>query len=171
MFPSEQFTLKTRFSPDRVCQKLLEVVEPPQSLPILWDTSEKPYEGKIGEHSFRISRVRRRRNSLVSIRRTSPRSNSLALIVTGRIQGDDTGSQIDIQIKIHPFIRFFLLVWLGMLGFVCLGTIAEIVSLQRFDPSFLTPFGMFAFIYSLPFFGFNSEANFSKQFLIDLFSR
>lgn len=191
MFLNEQFTIKTSLSPDRACQKLMGVVEQPKPLRRLWDKSEKlsegeiveylfrisrllnyrsprplrrlgnisekPYQGEIGENSFRISPILRSRNSFVPI-------------ITGRIQGDDGGSQIDIQMKMHPFVLFFMLVWLGMVGVVCLGILAEMVSLQRFEPGFFIPFGMFAFGCLLPFIGFKPEANRSKQFLIDLLS-
>ncbi|MGM9496707.1 hypothetical protein BH720_000690 [Desertifilum tharense IPPAS B-1220] len=156
MLPHEEFTIATALDGDRVCKRLLEVVEPVQMSRRLWDIPDKPYEGEIGDRTFRISRILNNRNSF-------------APLIIGRIKEQGTGSQIEIEMKLHPFVKFFILFWLGAVGIGCIGVAIAILSRQRFELPLLIPYGMFIFGALLPFVGFKPEAHRSKQFLINLF--
>ncbi|MCT7958581.1 hypothetical protein [Laspinema palackyanum] len=156
MFPSQRFTITTYLSPDDVQKKLMRVVEPPpQGIQFQWKRSEKPYQGQIGEHSFKISRIISYRNSFL------PQ-------IEGRIQPHGRGSQIEIKMKLHPAVMIFMCVWLGIVGQGVLMFLAVLFQ-EEFDPLFLIPVGMLIFGLALPWVGFLPEAKGSKQFLIELF--
>ncbi|MGL5196497.1 MAG: hypothetical protein ACRC8Y_23145 [Chroococcales cyanobacterium] len=156
MFPSERFRITTYLSPDDVQKKLMAVVDPPpQGLQFQWKRSEKPYKGQLGEHSFQISRVISYRNSFL------PQ-------IEGRIQAHRRGSQIEIEMKLHPVVLIFMCVWLSMVGQFALMFLTVLFQ-EEFEPFFLIPVGMFIFGLGLPFIGFIPEAKGSKKFLMELF--
>ena len=156
MFPSQRFTITTYLSPDDVQKKLIAVVDPPpQGIQFQWKRSEKPYKGQIGEHSFLISRSISYRNSFL------PQ-------IEGRIHAQGRGSQIEIEMKLHPIVLIFMCVWLSMVGQFAL-MFLWVLFQEEFDPFFLMPVGMFLFGLLLPFIGFLPEAQGSKKFLMELF--
>jgi hypothetical protein len=156
MFPSQRFTITTYLSPDDVQKKLLAVVDPPpQGIQFQWKKSEKPYQGQIGEHSFKISRIISYRNSFL------PQ-------IEGRIQPHGRGSQIEIEMKLHSIVIIFMCVWLSLVGQFALMFLVVLFQ-EDFEPAFLIPVGMFLFGLALPRIGFSIEANGSKNFLLELF--
>ncbi|MCT7970878.1 hypothetical protein [Laspinema olomoucense] len=147
--------MTTYLSPHEVQEKLIAVVEPPpQWVPVRWKRPEKPYQGQIGEHSFKISRIISYRNSFL------PQ-------IEGRIHAQAKGSKIEIQMKLHRAVLIFMCVWLGIVGQAALMFLA--VLFEEFHPLFLMPVGMFIFGLVLPLIGFIPEAKKSKQFLMELF--
>ncbi|MCT7982521.1 hypothetical protein NG796_04365 [Laspinema sp. A4] len=156
MFPSQRFTITTYLSPDDVEKKLIAVVDPPpQGIQFQWKRSEKPYRGQLGEHSFKISRIISYRNSFL------PQ-------IEGRIQPHGKGSQIEIEMKLHPIVIIFMCVWLSLVGQFALMFLVVLFK-EEFEPAFLIPVGMFIFGLVLPLIGFLPEAKGSKQFLRELF--
>ncbi|HEY9838440.1 MAG TPA: hypothetical protein V6D27_16265, partial [Vampirovibrionales bacterium] len=121
MFPSQRFTITTYLSPDEVQKKLIQVVDPPpQGIQFQRQRSEKPYQGQIGEHSFKISRIISYRNSFL------PQ-------IEGRIQPHGRGSQIKIEMKLHPIVIIFMCVWLSMVGQFALMFLVVLFQ-EEFDP-------------------------------------
>ncbi len=155
MLPYQRFTITTLFSPEDVCKKLTEIVEPPQPLRLGRKKSEKLYQGQIGEHSFQISRIIHYRNSFLPI-------------IEGRIQPQRRGSQIEIQMKLNPVVLIFMLAWLAIVGQAALLFLVVLFQ-EEFDPMFLIPVGMFVYGLILPLIGFFPEAQKSKKFLIEFF--
>ncbi|MBK4732957.1 hypothetical protein JJD41_24270 [Oxynema sp. CENA135] len=167
MFPHEQFTIVTALDPDAVRQRLSTVVEPPKTFRWRWGNPDKPYQGEIGDRSFKISRIIHYRNSFLPI-------------IDGRIEPNENGSKISINMKLHPFVMIFMLVWLSMVGQVpaifLMGILFALFTDQK-EPIpldlesylfLLIPLGMFVFGCGLPLIGFWPEARKSKTFLIDL---
>jgi hypothetical protein len=156
MLPYQQFTIITDLTPDQVHKRLMEVVEPPNNR---WPRSQKPnkpYQGQIGEHSFKVHRVISSRNSFLPM-------------IQGRIQAQDGGGS-QIQIKMSPslFVVVFMWIWLSSVGQGALLFLAAMFA-ENFDPIFLVPVGMFLFGIALPLVGFVPEAKRSKKFFIELF--
>lgn len=159
IFPFERFTITTALPPDIVREKLISVVEPP-SRNIRWGMTkpDKPYQGKISESYFEISRIINYRNSFIPV-------------IKGRIYPDGTGSKIHIEMTMHPFVMVFMGIWLGIVGQGALGMLIAAFSSATFEPAYLIPLGMFVFGILLCAIGFRPEANGSKKFLIDLLER
>jgi hypothetical protein len=155
MIPLEKFTIHSSRNPDRVREKLLEVVEPRQILP--WDARNyaKPYQGEIGDRAFQISRIISYRNSFLPL-------------IDGRITPEGTGSKIEISMSLSPVVFIFILVWLGMVGNIGILFLLATLSEGKFEPAALIPLGMFFFGCLLPFLGFKPEAAKAKKFLIQL---
>lgn len=157
MFPSQRFTMTTYLSPEDVLKKLSEVVVPTSnSLQFRWRRSKKPYQGQIAEHSFKISRIIYNRNSF------TPE-------IEGQIQAHGRGSQIDIEIKLHPFVIIFMSFWLSLVALVALMILGKALFEKNFNPAFLIPVGMLILGLGLPRIAFFPEAKRSKQFLMELF--
>ncbi|WP_233258241.1 hypothetical protein [[Phormidium] sp. ETS-05] len=159
IFPFERFTITTALPPDIVREKLISVVEPP-SRNIRWGMTkpDKPYQGKISESYFEISRIINYRNSFIPV-------------IKGRIYPDGTGSKIHIEMTMHPFVMVFMAIWLSVVGQAAVGVLIAAFSSATFDPTYLTPLGMFLVGLLICPLGFRPEANGSKKFLIDLLER
>jgi hypothetical protein len=155
MIPLEKFTIHSSQNPDRVREKLLEVVEPRQILP--WDAKNcaKPYQGEIGDRAFQISRIISYRNSFLPL-------------IDGRITPEGTGSKIEISMSLSPVVFIFMLVWLGMVGNIGILFLLATLSEGKFEAAALIPLGMFFFGCLLTFLGFKPEAQKAKKFLIQL---
>ncbi|NER36720.1 MAG: hypothetical protein F6J93_22510 [Oscillatoria sp. SIO1A7] len=158
MFINQRFTIHTSLSPAEVRAKLAEVVEPRKTLRWRWSKSEKPYEGEIGEHSFKISRIINYRNSFL------PQ-------IAGRIQPNGAGSEVEITMNLKGLVIGFMLFWLGMVLQFGILFLAAMISEGKFEPAGLIPVGMFVFGCFMPFVGFVPEAKKSKQFLTELLER
>lgn len=159
LLPWEKFTITTSLTPAQVRHKLSEVVEPVRGFRSYWHRSQKPYQGQIGEHSFRISRILNYRNSFVPI-------------VTGQIRPHGTGSEIAVSMKMHEVVIIFIILWLSTVGHIGLlfliATLSEVLNGGKFEPAALVPVGMFVFVCLMCVIGFKPQANSSKQFLIEL---
>ena len=155
MFINQSFTIYTSLSPAEVCEKLAEVVEPRKTFRWRWSKSEKPYEGEIGDHSFKISRIINYRNSFL------PQ-------ISGRIQPNGAGSEVEITMTLHGFVIGFMLFWLGMVLQFGILFLVAMISEGKFQLAGLIPVGMFAFGCLMPFVGFVPEAKKSKKFLTEL---
>ncbi|QIZ72295.1 hypothetical protein [Oxynema aestuarii] len=170
MFPHEHFTIVTALDPDAVRQRLSTVVEPPKTFRWQWGNPDKPYQGEIGDRSFKISRIIHYRNSFLPV-------------IDGRIEPNGTGSKISINMKLHPFVLVFMLVWLSMVGQIpamfLMGILFALFTDQKEQVPIdsesylflLFPLGMFVFGCGLPLIGFWPEARKSKAFLIDLLEK
>jgi len=158
MFIYKRFTIYTSLSAAEVCEKLAEVVEPRKMVPRQWRKSEKPYQGKIGEHSFQISRIINYRNSFL------PQ-------IAGRIQPYGAGSQVEITMTMHGFVIGFMLFWLVSVLQISIVFLGAMISEGKLKPEGLVPLGMFAFGCFLPLIGFVPEAKGSQKFLIELLER
>ncbi|MCT7970876.1 hypothetical protein [Laspinema olomoucense] len=157
MFPSKRFTMTTYLSPEEVLKKLSEVVTPTSNpIQFRWRRSKKPYQGQIAEHSFKIYRVIYNRNSFLPE-------------IEGQIQAHGRGSQIKIEIKLHPFVIIFMSLWLIMLAVVALMILGEGLFKEIFNLAFLMPMGMLILGLALPRIAFFPEAKKSQKFLLELF--
>ncbi len=157
MFPSQRFTMTTYLSPQDVLKKLSEVVAPTSNkIQFRWRRSKKPYQGQIAEHSFKISRIIYNRNSF-------------STEIEGRIQAHGRGSQIEIEIKLHPFVIIFMSFWLSLVALVAFMILGESLFERNFNLAFLIPVGMLILGLALPRIAFFPEAKRSKKFLMKLF--
>lgn len=94
--PFERITYRTNLSEQEVLTKLSSFVEPRKFG--LGRNQIKEYEGYIDNYSFEISRVIKYRNSFLPE-------------ISGRLQKNNLGTQIEVTMKLNLFVLFFLLVW------------------------------------------------------------
>ena len=152
MFPTQRFTIHSSLSPELVRQKLLDIVQPPGKNRWNRRNPEKPYEGEVGEHSFQIIRIINYRNSFLPV-------------IKGRITPEGMGSQIDIEMTLHPFVFIFMLIWLGMVGQMGILFLVATIAEGTFEPAALVPVAMFIFGCLLTVLGFKPEADRTQKFL------
>jgi hypothetical protein len=168
MFPHEHFTIITALDPDAVRQRLSTAIAPPKK-GWQWGNPDKPYQGEIGDRSFKIMRAINYRNSFLPV-------------ITGHIKPEGSGSRIEINMKLNSFVLIFILVWLSIVGQIpilfLMGIIFALITGQKeqipmdFDTylAVFIPLGMFVFGCALTLVGFWPEARQSKAFLINLFA-
>ncbi|WP_254568062.1 hypothetical protein [Oscillatoria sp. HE19RPO] len=112
------------------------------------------YRGKINKDSFQISKI-------IYYTRSQRYRESFFPVLEGQIREHDSGSQIDIQVKITPGILVFLAIWLMTAGR------EACVSLLRLQnesvSSFSSPIGIFLFGLAIPLITFFSIAQHSKK--------
>ncbi len=101
--PYENFEFKTPLSPYDAIKRLRIVTGTRQHF-WFWQRPKTSYQGKIEENKFEISRVIGYRNSFLPI-------------IKGEVRSDLGGSSITISMQLHVLVMFFVICWLGSVGF------------------------------------------------------
>lgn len=156
MLTYQRFTIKTRLKPYQVREKLMGIVEPTYRI---GEESPTPlYRGKINKDSFQISKI-------IYYRRSQRYRESFFPVFEGLIREHDSGSQIDIQVKITPDILVFLAIWLMTAGREAWNSL---IMLQHESTAvFSSPIGIFLLGLAIPLITFFISAQNSKKFLIN----
>ncbi len=162
--PIEDYIITSKLSVEEVKSRLADNIEPKKGLrlPISKRDSYKPYEGQITGESFTISRIINYRNSFLPV-------------ITGQLSTFLGKTEIKVKMKPVTLVIVFMSIWLGTVGFACVGII--LVGLFQFkqllqngfSPMLLVPFGMFLFGWLLTTLSFKSESKKSKEFLNQIF--
>ncbi|MCJ7935297.1 MAG: hypothetical protein MUW56_17145 [Chryseobacterium sp.] len=148
--PFERITYRTNLSEQEIITKLSGFVEPKKfgfgRNPI------KEYEGSVDNNRFEINRIIKNRNSFL------PQ-------ISGTIQKNNDGTQIEVTMKLHAFVFFFLIVWcsLALFFFICL-CVRDIRD-KEISVDFFLPLFMLLFVYALTMLGFKMESKKSKEYL------
>ena len=155
--PRENIIYKSKLREEEIIRRLTHSIGPEKGFSFgMSGSSTKPYEGKINGQTFDIKRTINYRNSFL------PRIN-------GFIQRDFDGISIKVNMRLHILIIVFLSIWCGLVGFVCLGLLAQFFIHLKFNPAALIPFGMLLFAYVLTMVAFKFESSKSKKDLQTLF--
>ncbi len=93
IFPEDTFTILTSDPLPIVLQRLNAKVEPTKIFRL--SRKHAPYEGKISEQGFLISRIIHHRNSFLPI-------------IQGRFEVQNQQTLIHVKMKIDPFVMSFL---------------------------------------------------------------
>jgi hypothetical protein len=156
MLTFQRFTIKTGLKPYQVREKLMGIVAPTYRIGEKIPTPL--YRGKINKDSFKIAKI-------IYYNRSDRYRDSFLPVLEGQIREHDSGSHIDIQVKITPGVLVFLAIWLMTAGR------AAWVSLMRLQnessAAFLSPLSIFLFGLAIPIVTFLTLANQSKNFLIN----
>lgn len=160
--PFDNFKLVTKLSATEVQQRIESITQPKKGFSFSFSGNRnKPYEGKLIDRSFEISRIINYRNSFLPI-------------IKGYISAYLGRTEVTIKMRPVVFVLIFMLLWLGVVGLVCLGTIISAIMKFRqvleggFSPLALIPFGMFVFGYALLMIAYKAESKKSKAFLEQL---
>lgn len=160
--PFDNFKLLTKLTATEVLQRIESITEPKKGFSFSFSGNRtKPYEGKLTDHSFEISRIINYRNSFLPV-------------IKGHVSTYLGKTEVAIKMRPLVFVLIFMSFWLGLVGLVCLGIIiAAILQFrqlleQGFSPGTLIPFGMFAFGYALLTIAYKAESQKSKGFLMQL---
>ncbi len=156
MLTCQRFRIKTGLKPYQVREKLMEVVEPTCRV---GEKSLTPlYRGKINKDSFQISKI-------IYHRASDRYRESFLPVIEGQIREQGSGSQIDIQVKIHPGFLIFLPIWMMTAGRAVWDSL---MILQNSSYSvFLGFLALFVLGLAIPLVAFFSIAHQSKKFLIN----
>ncbi len=164
--PYEKFTIKTQLTPKEIHQQLTKVVgpKPPLELPgfdLLYAIDDKPYQGKVKDHSFRISR-------------TTPfyYRNTFLPLIKGKVQADVSGYAVNVTMYPDVVGAIFLILFLNVGFMLTLSRLGIMDFLLKFDMSslrsvtdILYPIGFLIFSYGLMLGSFKFEAVQSKAYL------
>ncbi|AFY82769.1 hypothetical protein [Oscillatoria acuminata] len=156
MLTCQRFTIKTGLKPYQVREKLMGIVEPTCRI---GETSSPPlYRGKINKDSFQISKI-------IYHRRSDRYRESFLPVLVGQIREHDSGSQIDIQVKMPPLFLVGIGIWLMTMG---REVWVSLMMLQNgFSPTFAGFIGIFLLGLAIQIIIFLSIAHNSKKFLIN----
>jgi hypothetical protein len=157
--PFENITYRTKLSPEEVLYRLEQVMQPSKPFHIigLFRRSEAhQYEGSFNENSFNIIRLIAYRNSFL------PR-------IKGVIKKDISGTLIEVNMRLHPFVLAFLCIWMGGVTLACLSILPTLFSGKDVGSTMFIPFAMLLFAYLLSTGAFKVESGKSKKDLAKLF--
>ncbi|AZB25527.1 hypothetical protein KB553_22560 [Chryseobacterium rhizoplanae] len=147
--PFERIIFNTNLPEQEVMTRLLDFVEPKKFFS--WKHI-KDYEGSVDTNSFDISRVIKYRNSFL------PQ-------ISGSIQKNNYGTQIQVTMKLHIFTFFFLIVWCLMASSFFMMILIKEIEDQKITGFFLIPLIMLLFMYGMTMAGFKIESKKSKEYL------
>jgi hypothetical protein len=122
-------TLRTRISLEECKARLVSAVDAERfGLSFSGYGGSKPILGKIGDNSFRLQKRRYYRNSF-------------APFFFGRFVPSDTGTVIEGEFRMHPFINGFMIFWFSFLAFLFVTMLASSITGQGFveGSRFLVP--------------------------------
>ncbi|WP_313092138.1 hypothetical protein [Chryseobacterium flavum] len=145
--PFERITYLTNLSEQEIITRLSGFVEPRKYG--FRRSYVKDYEGFVNEKNFEISRIIQYRNSFL------PQ-------ISGIIQKNNYGTEIEVTMKLHVFVFIFLLFWCSIaIGiFIMIGSTEKKMSVE-----FFMPLLMLLFVYALTMIGFKVESKRSKEYL------
>jgi hypothetical protein len=109
------------------------------------DYDGKTYVGNLGTSDFEMSRIITQRNSFL------PR-------IKGNFETNGSGTLITVRMRLSVFVGVFICIWMGLVGFSCLGVLISLISGSTFKPMMLSPFGMLVFGYLLTLLSFKYES-------------
>ena len=158
--PYENFIISSRLPLAEVRKRLADNVQPKRTfrLTAFGNSHGKPYEGQIFADSFSISRIINYKNSFLPV-------------VNGQISTFLGKTEIHVKMRVPTSVLIFTLLWLGIVGLVCLGIIImgiiqfNTIAQNGFSPMILIPFVMFLFGCILTSAAFKAESKRSRQFL------
>lgn len=156
--PIENIIYKTKLKEDEIIKELTKNIEPKKAIRFCFfnNNSTKPYEGLISGQTFRMTRIICYRNSFL------PR-------IKGSIEKNYDGLTIKVKMKLNLSTIFFLCIWCGVVGFICLAILLQAFRYSKFEPAFIGPFVMLVFAYALTMGAFKYESNISKKDLQKIF--
>ncbi|SEO13471.1 hypothetical protein SAMN05192574_105434 [Mucilaginibacter gossypiicola] len=156
--PYEKFSIISPLNPDEIRSRMTEQVSPAFTgnfFEQLTNRYSKPFKGYVNINEFKIEPVIVGRNSFIPV-------------IKGRVELKETGSCIYITMSMHQMIEYIIMGAVVFLTFA--GFLSWLNSLKsnKFDLVSLSPFGVLTFIYLMVIYGFNSESNSCRTFLLEL---
>lgn len=166
LLPYEHLTITAHLSPDDAQEIVADIVEPFRWGRFFWSGHDKPYQGQVSEHRFKITRVIHYRNSFLPV-------------VMGKISPTQHGSVIRITMRPDLFVVGFMIFWFGNAGGMFINNLGDVVlsllqlkSMPPISPLSIFVPGLFlAFGYALIWGGFKLESAKSIRFFRELFAK
>ena len=125
--------------------------------PSLWFPSDirESFHGTITGNTFRIQRNIHDRNPFLPV-------------IRGRVDPTESGSEIHLEMSLHPFVMVFLAIWFAFVGRACLATLSGTIADDSPIPLFLgrlVPWGMLLVGILLAVVPFKIEAKKAREIL------
>ena len=106
--PFDNFKFLTSLTTSEVQQRIESIIEPKKSFSFsFFENRTKPYEGKLIDSSFEISRIINYRNSFLPV-------------IKGQISSYLGRTEVAVRMRPVVFVLIFVSFWLGVVGLVCL---------------------------------------------------
>ena len=121
--------------------------------PSLWFPSDavESFHGTITGNNFRIQRNIHYRNSFLPV-------------IRGRVDATESGSEIRLEMSLHPVVKAFLAVWFAFVGLDCLATLFGTIAGDPIPlPAHFGAWGMLLFGILLAVVPFRIEAQKARQ--------
>jgi hypothetical protein len=159
--PYDNLVIRTELPAAELLLRLNNITEPGSPFRAFTGKPNKKYYGIITDNTFVLTPIIRYRNSFLPL-------------IKGEIIGNGSVTEVRIRMRPQPVVRIFMLIWLGIIGSICLLMFINILAqLNRVfnegvSPVALIPFGMLAFGYGLMTMGYKAESGPSITFLKQL---
>ena len=159
ILPSMTEEYSSNMMPEELAERMAQFVEPRR----FWTRSlfrgerSKSFEGEVSATTFNIRPIIRYRNSFIPI-------------IKGTISPAENGSKIKLEMNLHPFVKYFVTMWLGMVGMGFFAISISMIESSSFSPIFLFPIGMWFFGYFLAKKGFDYESKPALRTLESIFN-
>jgi hypothetical protein len=157
ILPSQSLILHSPLTAVECENKLREFTEEMKPFKLSWKAPiySKCYIGFVLDGEFEIHRNITYRNSFLPI-------------IRGKINRKESGSEIKISMKLDPFVKGFMFLWLGFTFLFCIAVIMVLFK-ASFSPFFIIPFIMAIFGLILSHGAFNYERKKSENDLKNIF--
>jgi len=159
LLPRAKFYLVSSLTPTEVDTRLQEHVETQQTgwgiRRLFEKQTGKPFSGYAAWGHFKFMRVIQGRNSFVPV-------------IQGKTEAWMGGTILHATVKLESPVAIFMCLWLGGIGFACIGILVDSFSESEFSPAMLIPFAMFAFGYLMMVGIYNNEFNTAKEMLLKI---
>lgn len=150
--PSENITYKSKLTEEEIIIRIAEVIEPKKMFRFFKNRATKPYEGRVIDKTFEISRIINYRNVFLPV-------------IIGVIQRDLDSTTIKVKMRLNYIVLFFLCIWFAVTGIGCLPLLIFLFTGSGFESSILAPWAMLIVGYIFSVGGFKYE---SKKAMKDL---
>ncbi|MDK2771532.1 MAG: hypothetical protein KYX68_04805 [Flavobacterium sp.] len=157
--PKENIIYKTKLEPIEIIYRLNNVIEPYKSFRLKGILSEKEfkeYEGEIINNTYNVKRIISYRNSFL------PR-------IEGEIIKDLSGTKINVKMKLHSLVLFFMIIWMSLTLIFFLFLLKEMIKAEKFSFEIFPALLMLIFGYGMTLGGFKYESIKSKKYFEKLF--
>lgn len=157
LFFSSKFILDSPLSQEEAVTKLSEEVAPARGLGYWFERRQQLFEGSITKDTFRITRIIRYRNDLLPV-------------IRGRFFPQETGTQIQIVMSLHPITLIFVIgLGLAAIGFIL--TISyTLITTGNFGHSLTKPALIIPSVYVIFTLAFGFEAVIATRLLKRIFA-
>ncbi|OFZ19107.1 MAG: hypothetical protein A2X94_10180 [Bdellovibrionales bacterium GWB1_55_8] len=157
LLPTRKVVIDCHFGMDEARNRIENSIQPMRSFrEHLYDINGKPFEGTFAHDSFKVTRVIRYRNSFLPV-------------ITGRLEWTGEACRLSLNMTLRPFVRAFMLIWLGAAFFGCVEVTYAVISAQAsFSAELAIPYGILIFGFLLMRFAFRPEANKASQYFQEL---
>jgi len=154
--PFEKLSYVTKLKKEEITKRIKKNIEPQNSYRFFGKKSDKPYEGKLYDNIFKLSKE-------VSF------VNLFTPVVYGAIIEEDNKIKIRLKFTLHFIVRIVMIIWLLAVIIFFFNGLKELIINHTKSDNLFAAFGMLIIGYVIMTGAFKSESKKVKEDLEELF--